>query len=226
MTGTTRNKCAVATAVLLLSVWLSGCGSSPPVRYFQLAAMDSPGQQAHAETVPGAETVLRAETVLGIGPFELPDYLDRPQIVSRGAGAELVVDDFHRWAEALDAAVVRTLAMNIGAQREHLLALAYPFKNFAGLDYQLTARIMRFEADADGGVELLLHWQLHNVATDELILRRTSRYKSRANPGNTPSGRVAAMSDVLQQFSADVARALPPNAAPAGGSLRPVGKRK
>ena len=75
---------------VLVSLLLTACGSSPPVRYFSLSS-----------TVTGGGQDAENAVVLGLGPIRMAEYLNRSQIVTRGSDAEIKVDEFNRWAEPL-----------------------------------------------------------------------------------------------------------------------------
>ena len=70
---------------------LTGCGRSIPPRFYVLSPLPR-GQQVSAPDKP---------LVIGIGPVELPPYLDRPQIVSRPDANRIALAEFDRWAEPL-----------------------------------------------------------------------------------------------------------------------------
>ena len=50
---------------------------------------------------------------IGIGPIELPEMLQRPQMVSRRGDAEMDIADFHRWAGELEDMMTRELALQV-----------------------------------------------------------------------------------------------------------------
>jgi uncharacterized lipoprotein YmbA len=57
-----------------LSLALSGCiGSSRAARFYTLAPLEGPAGRDHA----------RAGATLAVGPVEIPEYVDRQQIVTR-----------------------------------------------------------------------------------------------------------------------------------------------
>src|SRR5512143_2318980 len=75
------------------SLAVAGCvGTSRPSRFYTLAPAEV--HESAVATWNGAP--------LAIGPVEIPDYLDRQQIVTRTAEDELVVSDFDRWGGALE----------------------------------------------------------------------------------------------------------------------------
>jgi uncharacterized lipoprotein YmbA len=72
----------------------AGCGNSEPSRYYILTPMaSSHTAQAAISDDP--------ELTVGIDPIELPQYLDRAQIVTRTTRNELDFAEFDRWAEPL-----------------------------------------------------------------------------------------------------------------------------
>ncbi|TNF87013.1 MAG: hypothetical protein EP300_11870 [Gammaproteobacteria bacterium] len=87
----------VIAAIVLLA--LAACSSSPPVRYYTLSPIDAEFAQDPDDAV-----------MLGLGPFRTPDYLNRSQIVTRGANSEMQVDEFSRWSEPLATSLLRVVS--------------------------------------------------------------------------------------------------------------------
>ena len=182
---------------LLLLVAIGGCGSSPPVTFYDLEALET-GRAADAGM----------QLIVGVGPLRTPDYLSRSQIVTRRSDSTLAVDDFNRWVEPVDDAIYRVVSANLDSLVDDAVVVAFPFAYITDLDYQLVGHITRFDADQDGTAVLELQWGLIS-SKDEVVVRpRRVRYEAVATePGNYVA--VAhAMSEVLQQFSRDVARSL------------------
>ena len=185
-------------AAIPAMVLVSGCGSSPPVRYFTLDSIDA------AHTTDEADV-----PVLALGPLQLPEYLDRSQMVSRGPGAEIVVDDLNHWAESLGDGLHRVLAHNIDGLSDRLIVIAYPANALSTPDYRLVGRLDRFETDRTGMAVLELQWALLDADGNAVLPARRDRYTGRVANRNDPGAVAAALSDTLGQFSRDVAAALP-----------------
>src|SRR5712671_8161581 len=87
-----------------MSLALAAClGSSRPSRFYTLAPLqvrDGPGSTA-------------TDTTLAIGPVEIPDSIDRPQIVTRTGANELVVAEFDRWGGSLDSEISGALVATV-----------------------------------------------------------------------------------------------------------------
>jgi uncharacterized lipoprotein YmbA len=89
--------------VLFTAVLLAGCGSSPaPVEFYTLNSLSGMKQQVNPAN-PGQPIAI------GIGPIEIPEILNRPQIVTRTGPNKIKVDEFHRWAGPLKPGFAQVL---------------------------------------------------------------------------------------------------------------------
>lgn len=185
-----RVLCLVPLGIVLV---LSGCGSSPPVRYYTL------------DPIPAAASVSPPENTIGVGPLRFPDYLKRPQIVSSGDNGQVEVAEFDRWAGAAEAAFQRTLAQNLTTLLEDTMAIEFPFGG--GLvvpDYRLVGQINDFATDAGGAATLDVNWVVVDADGNPVIAARRSLFTSQSS-STSYAARVAAMNDTLQSFSREVA---------------------
>lgn len=185
-----------AERILLVALVLGtlGCGSSPPVRYYALDA------------IPGSFSSSPSDVILGIGPINFPDYLKRPQIVTRSGATGLEVAEFDRWGEPLDAAFVRTLTAEIGTQLSEILVIRYPFGGGrVDADYRLLAQVGRFDVDATGAAVLDVSWGISTAEGTELAPPRRVQYRGAGADPDDYDSVVRAMQEALVAFSRDVA---------------------
>ena len=180
----------------LLTLLLTACGSSPPVRFFALSHMDSAVRQDPDDAV-----------VLGLGPLRLPEYLNRSQIVTRGAGAEMQVDEFSRWAEPLTLALHRVVSTDVDNLMEGVVVVSFPWEAVVRdrVDYRLLGEVIRFDADHSGRVVLEIQWAVSDVDAGIAVPPHRSRYEARAARADDPAAVAAAMNDALALFSRDIA---------------------
>jgi len=183
--------------VVLVALGVAGCGSSPPVQYYDMEALET------GYTV-GGETPLR----IGVGPLRTPDYLSRSQIVTRGSDSRVILDDFNRWVEPVSDAIYRVVAENLDSLMSDAVVVAFPYTYIADFDYQIVGRISRFDTDADGTAVLQIQWSVISSTDDFVVEPRRVRYEARAAEAGDYPALVRAMSEVLQQFSRDVAGSL------------------
>ncbi len=180
----------------LIAGVLLGCGSSPPVRFYALDSMTASFETADE----GA--------IVGIGPLSFPDYLKRPQIITRSSGARLEVAEFDRWAEPLDAAFRRSLAANIDALLTDAMVIEFPFGGGRiSPDYRLMAQIARFDVGPDRVAVLDVRWAIGTGEGDGVVAPRRSNDRAPA-PVDGYEGVVLALQEALEAFSRDVVAAL------------------
>jgi uncharacterized lipoprotein YmbA len=183
--------------VIFLALSVGGCGSSPPVQYYDLESLET-------GYIDDGETFLR----VGVGPLRTPDYLSRSQIVTRGKDSTVIVNDFNRWIEPLDDAIHRVVSENLDSLVDDAVVVAFPYTHIADLDYQLIGRISRFDTDHDGTAVLQIQWGFITSKDEFVVAPKRARYEARvARAGDYPA-LARAMSEVLQQFSRDVAASL------------------
>ena len=183
--------------VVFLALAIGGCGSSPPVNYYDLEALET------GYVVEG-ETYLR----VGVGPLRTPDYLSRSQIVTRGSDSRVLVDDFNRWIEPVSDAIYRVVSENLDSLMSNAVVVAFPYTHIADLDYQLVGRVSRFDAGADGNAVLQLQWGVISSRNEFVVQPRRARYAVSAGQAGDYPALARAMSELLQQFSRDVAQTL------------------
>jgi len=184
----------------LVSLLLTACGSSPPVRYFALSDTVAAGAQDPDDAV-----------VLGLGPMPIAPYLDRSQIVTRGSGGEIEVDEFVRWAEPLSAAVLRVVSADVDNAMNGVSVVTFPWDAavWPQIDYRLLGEISRFDSDRSGRVVLEVQWGI--VATDSdiwLVPPRRRLYEAHTQTPDDPASLASAMSEALASFSRDIVSAI------------------
>lgn len=179
-----------------LACSLMACSSSPPVRYFSLNPIDSGFQQDSEDSV-----------MLGLGPFRMPDYLNRSQIVTRGANAEVQVDEFSRWSEPLATSLLRIVSTDVDNLLQGVVVVVFPYESFVRkqVKYRLVGDINRFEADHLGQIVLEIQWGVADADGDVAVPVRRNRYLAQAATPDDPSAVATAMNDALAQFSRDIA---------------------
>jgi uncharacterized lipoprotein YmbA len=189
-------------AMLLLGVVLlalAGCVTSPPVRFYILTALSEKPVSA-----PGSPAL--SNLAIGVGPVTLPEYLDRPQIVTRAAETRLAVAEFDQWAAPLEDDFARVLAENLTVQVPTDRVAISPWSRSTSIDYQVLVEATRFDAAANGEVVLLARWRLLDADGKELAMKRT-RLTAAAGTHNY-AATVTAMSRVLEELGEEIAMAL------------------
>ena len=191
------NRATRLVRIFSLAIVVGACGSSPPVNYYDIEALET----GYSPDKVGSVSI-------GVGPLRTPDYLSRPRMVTRAPDATIVVNDFERWVEPMDESIHRVVATNLDALLEEAVVIAFPYTHVMHLDYRVVGRVSRFDADVDGRAVLEIQWGVIDSADQLLVKPRRARYEARSSRESKYAGIADAMSRVLQQFSQDVAAEL------------------
>ncbi len=177
---------------------LSACSGSAPTRFYVLSNLPQSAQ-------PPVNT--GRDIAVGVGPLDLPDYLDRAQIVTRTGHNELNLAEFDKWGESLKDNANQVLAENLAVLLPTKKVHTYPWKRSTSLDYQVVVKITRFDHTEGGETVLHARWNILSGDGNKELLSRETRYTERPDGTGYPAT-VAAMNRVLAQFSRDVANTI------------------
>ncbi len=185
---------------LAMALLLTGCARSTPIQYYQLSAL----RDDHAP----AEFALPKEVTIGLGPVLLPEYLARPQIVSRTSANRLALADRERWAEPLAENLPRVLSEDLSALLGTDRILLHPWSSSRKVDCQITVEVVQFEAGPGGAVNLVARWQI--MGKDGQILHPETRSSfNLAATAQDQEAMVVALSQGLSRLAREIAAALP-----------------
>jgi len=138
-----------------MSLALAGClGSSRPARFYTLTPL-----QVRDGPAPTA-----TDATLAIGPVEIPDSIDRQQIVTRTGANELVVGEFDRWGSSLDrqisSSLVAALSDRLASQQIAVAPWRSAILPSGGAAYRAAVSISRFDGVPGQSVVLQGRWEL------------------------------------------------------------------
>ena len=147
---------------------LAACSSkTPPVKYYILNTLPVPQQEN-----PGA--VLGEDIAIGVGPVELPKFLDRPQIVTRKNQNQIQISEFHRWAGTLPGDFARVVAKNIAILLPTDRVAVYPWGDQFSPTYRIKLDVEQFDGQLGERVVLDVTWTVvAQEGTNEPLVRRS-----------------------------------------------------
>lgn len=188
----------ICCALFIAAAAFIACSSgTSPVKFYTLGAMDTPRSAPH----PAAG---QAPPTIGVGPVELPDYLNRPQIVTRTSPHRLDVAEFHRWAGSLQTDFARILAANLSALLKTDRVVLHPWSQRLDPHYRIALDIQRFDGMPGGMVSLDVTWQLAAGKSGLAPLMRKSHLTAPV-AADDYEALVAAKSRVLADLSREIA---------------------
>jgi len=183
-----------------LSIWLlSACAATPETHFYVLSPLSLPAQSSPSEA---------AKRLIGIGPVTVPALLERKQLVTRTGDNSITSSEFHQWAAPLQASITETLAQNLSALLPNGIIKAYPWSAYGEMDSHIIIDIARFETNVSRHAELIADWTVMDDKTHRPLKHGQARI-TRPQTGSTPAEAVKALSETLQEFSRQLADALP-----------------
>lgn len=181
---------------ILLALCLSGCSVFKPVtdesRYYVLT--DLPGKAPRALGAP----------LVGLERIELPEYLNRPELVARLGNNQLKIYENERWGEPIKDGIGRTLrrdlAVMLGAERID----EPPWSTDGPPALVVEVELRRFERTGEHAVELEATWLLRDGKSGKTLVTHTSTLRQRIE-GSGTSVTVQALSQLLASLSSEIA---------------------
>lgn len=186
-------------AAVTLILLLAGCSAlkpqEDPTRYFFLRALSQ-------------EQLASPDIAVGIGPVTVPGYLDHKEIVTAGPTNDLILAEFHVWAEPFDKAVTRVVARNVSRLLNSPAVVPFPDADVKR-DYNTSIILRRFEMGPNGVVRLDVSYAIEGASGSGRS--GASRSRSITVPVTQPDNYEAvadAMSKALADLSGSIARDL------------------
>ncbi|MBW1725205.1 MAG: membrane integrity-associated transporter subunit PqiC [Deltaproteobacteria bacterium] len=194
----------IQTAVILmfsLSI-LGGCLPKPsaPTKLYILSPLAGPAVEMHNKTDEIFMTI-------GVGPVHLPEYLDRPEIVTRINPNELKLAEFDIWAEPLQVNFTRVLIENISRLLSTEPVAVFPWEASPQVDFQIGIELVRLDGDIAGKAFLTAQWSILNSSNKSILFSKKSQY-TKSVDGTDYSALVAAQSRMIGALSHDIAEAI------------------
>ena len=190
-----RHVAPALCAVLLAG--LAGCANSRDTRFYVLTPLPA------AERPGGASA---RSFAIGLRPVGLPEYLDRPQIVTRAGENALQLAEFDRWGSPLQENVTRVLAENISILVPVDRVTVFPWMKGDPIEYEIAVEVARFDGTLGATCSLVARWAVTGRGGKETLAAGKSSHIEPA--GDSYDSLVAAYSRLIGALGLDIATAL------------------
>lgn len=187
--------------LVAVALWLAGCASSPQARFYTLNPL--PPQE-----VKHSSPAVTNPVSISIAPVEIPDYLERPQIVTRDGRNELNLAEFDRWGGSLSDNIAAVLAENLGVILGSERVYVYPRMRAEIPDYSVVMRVLRLDCTPGDQVLLKVQWTLLAGPDKKDVATHITTCTERLNDKRYET-MVAAIGRTLEQVSREIAREIP-----------------
>ena len=188
---------------VILPIALLGCGTTPASKYYLLSVEASRFPEGSSPS-------------LGVGPIEIPEYLNRNALIYSGEGNRLHIANFERWAEPLDSSIGRVVRLNLASVLNTQNIQVYPWSDSERPEYGVEVTVINMDAN-DQQARLIAEWHIYAPMDRKTIARKISSLSYDMPAGAVTAAEVApAYSKLLLQLSQIIAAAISEDTAAAG----------
>ncbi|MDD5128263.1 MAG: PqiC family protein [Candidatus Omnitrophica bacterium] len=181
---------------------LSGCASisrSPSPRFYKLGSI-TPEQISEKFKISGDE-------IIGVGPVKIPDYLNRPQIVTVNNNQLMTFAEFDRWGEPLDFAIGRILNENLMLLMECKDIEIFPWNILIPVRFQVVLDVVELDVNMNKELVLTAQWSILDLKNKNLAFSKRSVLMEDVKPHHY-SGVVMALNAALSKISIEIGQEL------------------
>jgi len=184
----------VLACVFFALLTTAGCGTSQKTDFYQL-------EETSSMSLMGIEK----GGIVGVGPINLPEYVNRPQIVTRHSKYHFNVSEFNRWIEPINDSISRLLVINLSNNLNSNRIYWVPRSDRQyPLDLRVAINIGRFDGQLGKEVVLESRWSIFDK-DDKPELTRVSIIKEPVK-GENYDALVIAMNRALQQLGKEISQ--------------------
>lgn len=187
----------LSTVFLLI---LGSCATTQHSKFYTL--------QALSDTLDAKPENLSEERIsIGVGPVSFPDYLDRPQIVTRVGPNELSIAEYHRWAGPLEDNFKRILAENLSILLDTDRVAIFPWQESTQVTFQVKVDVLQLDGSLGGQAVLIVRWTIYGKDGKEALIMQKSNLNAHAE-GSSYQQLVLAENQAVNDLSREIASAL------------------
>jgi len=183
-----------------LTLALSGCisvGTSPSPRFYMLHCVDKSKISQAFDTPVG--------TSIGLGPVNIPVYLDKPKIATEDSNNMLKFAEFDRWGEPLETALARVINENLTVMMPQATIEVFPWNLFVSVRYQVIVDVIQMKANLDKDLFLLVKWSIIDLKNKNVAFTKRSEFSQPIAPHNY-TGLAEAVSNAAILLSSQIAQ--------------------
>jgi uncharacterized lipoprotein YmbA len=197
----------VKPILVIVAAWVlfGGCAAfaprADPSSFYILGALPEVNSAADKTTAG-----IKANFSVGLGPIELPGYLDRQQIATRTSTNRLSYSETDRWAAPLAESFSRVMGQNISHLLNPAQMIQFPWQSNDAPDYQVKIEVLQFEANSNQETSLMARWTVID-RNKKILVGQRSQLNRRAGSLSTEDF-VKALSETLGDLSREIVKTL------------------
>jgi len=191
---------ALVLGIFIIAFFVSSCGTSPAAKFYTLTPIILEKQAATGVGIDSSQPTV-------IGPVEIPEYLDRPEIVTRAEQNQLILSEFNLWGGSLKADVNRVLIENVSYFLANDGIPVITWKIGIGGTNRVPIQVVRFDGSPNDSITLKARWAVIEKEGKAFDYFHESNITVQVKGGSYGSV-VAAMSEALGQLGREIAEGI------------------
>lgn len=142
---------------------------------------------------------------IGVGPIEIPQLINRPQIISRKNETEIIMSETHQWGGSHREELIQTISDNLSSILKTDNVEQYPWKLTFKPNYQIRINLIRLDGELGKSITLKARWRA--IKNNKEILVKVVVFEANIH-GSSYSDYVKSESQVLKLLSMHIAKQL------------------
>lgn len=178
---------------------LYGCisvSTSPSPRFYMLSPIDKNQVSQKFDMPP--------DIIITVGPVKIPEYQNRPQIVTQDKDRMVMFSQFHRWGESLDLGLERLVFENLVYMLPGTTLKMFPCNYAIPADYQIIVDVIQLESELDKDLFMSAQWSLIDLQSKKMLVTKRAELRQPIDPHDY-SGLVRALNTVGVSLSIQIA---------------------
>lgn len=179
---------------------LNGCASliqdSPNPRFY---ALETRGDNQSAEKIN-----IPPDTIIGVGPVNIPEYQNRPQIVTQNQDNTITFAEFDRWGEPLDLAMARLISENLRVILPDAVVETYPWDGAIPVKYKVIIDVIQLISELEKDMFFAVQWTVIEAQHNKMVLTKKMEITEPITPNNY-SGLVKTLNFACVSLSSQIA---------------------
>jgi hypothetical protein len=192
-------------AIITAGILFGGCAAfapkADPTSFYILGALPE-ADSAIDKNTPD----LKGDFSVGLGPIELPGYLDRQQIATRTSTNRLSYSETDRWGAPLAETFSRVLGQNISQLLKPVQVSQFPWQSNEAPDFQVKIEVLQFEGNSNQEAWLTAHWSVSD-RTKKILVGQNSQLTRRTGSQSIEAS-VKALGETLGDLGREIANSL------------------
>ena len=181
-------------------IFLGGCGTTQPSKFYMLSSLSLPPEKSQVNNNQNRVSI-------EIDINDIPEYLNRPQMVVRVNSNEIKLEEFHRWAETVKDSFPKIIAENLISLLPTEKFLIFAQNRIVSSDYQIIFNVNQFDGTPGETVSLITQWAIFDTKKEKIVLTQHSNINVKTE-GEGFDKLAAAQSKALEILSRQISSAI------------------